>query len=149
MHRSVDDIIDVAVGVLITAILLYMGVWCWRYLLDLYHQPVVEKTAPTVLLQARAPEYVYTGKDCLLELVVNDTFCPEPATMQFVYEASTTGNKEYTITYDKAWFDNKEDNIKQAYAEFFISAVNANHVEFEIVYDADGVTPHHWLATMT
>lgn len=144
MTRTVDDIVDIAVGVLITAIMLFMGVWCWRYLVTLYSQPVIEKTAPTVQFNGRAPEHVYTGEDCLLELVINDVYCPEPNKIQFTYNGSSR-----TVTYDASWFSNKEFRINTLWDEFFKDAVNATHVDFELVYKADGVTPDKWVATMT
>ena len=143
MNRAVDDVIDIAVGVLLTAIMLFMGVWCCRYLSNLYNQPVIEKTAPTVATSALAPEHVYTGQDCLLELVINDVFCPEPNVVKFVY-----GTETQTITYDTEWFGDKEDHINALWDNFFKQAINSPRVTFELVYKADGKTPDYWLATM-
>ncbi len=143
MTRTVDDYVDVAIGVLMTAMLLIMGVWCWRYLNDLYSEPVLEKTAPVVQWQERAPEHTYTGRDLFLELVVNDEFCPEPAKVVFNYNG-----KSCTIEYDSEWFSNKETNISTKWTEFFMHAVNAKNATFELEYDASH-NPTNWLVTLT
>lgn len=145
MTRVVDDYIDVALGVLMTAMMLFMGVWCWRYLTNLYSQPVIEKTAPTVQFNGRAPEHVYTGKDCLLELVINDAFCPDPNVIKFV--AADTGAST-TITYASNWFMNKEENINSRWTNFFKTYSKYEYVVFDLIYQSDGITPSYWLATM-
>lgn len=143
MTRTVDDMIDIAIGILMTAIMLAMGAWCTMYLKNLYSQPVLEKTAPTVELQERAPEYVYTGRDCLLQMVINDEFCPSPNKVVFAYEGETR-----TITYDNDWFNNKEDKLNTMWGEFFYDAVAADHVTTTLVFKSDKVTPDHWFVEM-
>lgn len=146
MTRTVDDVIDVAIGVLMTAMMLAVGFWCQRYLVNLYSQPVIEKTAPTVQSDALYMEHAITGRDCLLELVINDTFTPNP--QKVVFQKCDNPGNTYPITYNANWFSNKEENINKAWTSFFRTGVNYPRTTWELVYKADGVTPDYWLVTL-
>ena len=155
MTRTVDDIIDIALGVLMTAMMLAMGFWCQLYLVNLYAQPVIEKTAPTVQSDALYMEHAVTGKDCLLELVINDAYCPKPNKVVFQKCWAPGADGAYAIEYNSAWYSTKEDNINKAWRQFFNSAsasgfkpVDCPRTTSALVYKADGVTPDHWLITL-
>lgn len=148
MTRTVDDIIDIALGVLMTAMMLAMGFWCQRYLVNIYTQPVIEKTAPTVQSDALYMEHAVTGKDCLLELVINDAYCPTPNKVVFQKCWNTGADGSYTIEYNTNWYQNKEAKINEAWTAFFSSVVNCPRSTSELIYKADGVTPDHWLITL-
>lgn len=136
--QHIDDFIDMAITTLVAAFMLIIGVYCYNVLNHVAAQPVIEKTAPTVTLSQLAPERIYTGKDCLLGLVSNDEYCPDPAKVVFTYNGNS-----YTVTYDQTWFNTWETNIQKAWTEFFSSAVSATVSEWTLVYNSSGV-PIYW-----
>lgn len=97
--NHVDDAIDIAISTLFIAFMLALGVWCMATLKDLYSQPVIEKTAPTVQLNKLAPEYEYNGASCLLSLVVNDTHCPSTKVVEYYSIREAQIDSFYTTTY--------------------------------------------------
>lgn len=110
--NHVDDAIDIAISTIFIAFMLVLGIWCTQSLKALYAQPVIEKTAPTVQLNRLAPEHEYDGASCLLELVVNDAFCPDPGTVHYYIITEAQVNSFYKSPpqngndyYSKSWFE--------------------------------------------
>lgn len=85
--RHVDDVIDIAVATLLSAVMLVMGVWCYYEIHGIYTQPVIEKTAQNLEVSGQwvDPYYDYTSDDVLLTMVVNDELCPMDADMIYIY----------------------------------------------------------------
>lgn len=132
--RHIDDTIDMATSTLLIVFMLWCGVWALQYVKGSIATPVFEKTAPLVQVAYDVPPREYSAKDLLLGLVVNDELRPDPGIVELWYNS-----RSYTITYNSAWFSDKESNINKAWDEFFQYCIDAPTSVWTPNYNAAGV----------
>lgn len=150
----VDDAMDIAVSVVMAACMIVMGIWCQGALLRLYHEPLVEKTAPNTALHDPAPPRNYSASDCLLEMVCNDAYCPDPAVVLFQRQVWNSNNIDDTritrsclVKFDPSWFNEKEVSIEGVWSNFFRYVMDCDTSDWELQFNADG-TPKQWVCTL-
>lgn len=118
--KEVSDGFDLLVTIVALLLMLTVCTWSVASIKASGEVAVDEKMAAFNTFGQEAVAPVYTAKDALMSLVVNDAYVPDPATVVF-----QLGRESYTVSYDNAYFTDKEASINKAWDEFFHDKMGA------------------------
>lgn len=118
--REVSDGFDLLVTILAMILMLTVCTWSTASIKASSDVRVDEKMVSFNTYGQEVTAPAYTAKDALMSLVVNDAYVPDPATVVF-----QLGRESYTVSYNNAYFADKEASINKAWAEFFHDKMGA------------------------
>lgn len=136
--NEVDSAFDVVTAVLALVMLIGVCMWSLNTMRSASASEVDERTVVTNVYGEAAQAPTLTAVDTLLMLVVNDAYVPYPATARY-----SQGSEQVTITYDAAYFSNRDETINNAWASFFETRMAENVTSMEL--DRSG---SYWAITL-
>lgn len=112
--KEISDSFDVMTAVIALILMLTVCTWAVASIMNTTEVVVDEKTVAFNTFGQEVVQPVYTAKDALMSLVVNDAYVPAPVTVIFQF-----GRETYTVEFNNAYFADKEASINKAWDEFF------------------------------